>query len=76
MACVNPNGALTSAAAAALDAARSPIGSEALAAALGRPLFQARAIMREMLRYGFAVESDGLYRITAEGEERLGRIGG
>ena len=75
MACVKPNGELTSAAAAALMAARSPIAAEALAEALGRPLFQTRAIMREMGKHGFAEETDGLYTTTALGEERLRKTG-
>ncbi len=75
MACVKPDGTLTSAGEATLIAARRPIGEAELAAALKRPLFQARAIMREMIKYGFAEEADGLFRITASGEEKLRAMG-
>jgi len=75
MACVKPNGELTLAAAKALAAARLPIGAEDLAEALARPVFQTRAIMREMLKYGFAEETGGLYRTTPEGESRLAKSG-
>lgn len=75
MACVKPDGTLTSAGEKALAAAREPLGDVALAEALGRPVFQARAIMREMKKYGFAEETDGLYRVTASGEEKLRAMG-
>jgi hypothetical protein len=84
MACVKPDGALTATALATLEALAGGGAVEGLAVAkaLGKPLFVARGILRELGEAGL-VEKGGeavagspaaeLFRITDPGRSALGR---
>lgn len=70
MACVKPNGELTTAAQEVLTLLVSPRTDQEVARGVGRPVHQARAILRELGKIGL-VEHDGeAYRMTAAGRAR------
>lgn len=52
MACVKPDGGLTSAAAAVLAGVAAGLAEDELAGRLGRPIYQIRAITRELVGHG------------------------
>lgn len=72
MACITAEGALTESARgllAYLTEARSP---EEISRELGRPLFQVRASLRELVEAGLVAAADGGYVATDEGREKAG----
>jgi predicted transcriptional regulator len=71
MACVNPDGTLTSSAQELLKLATEPRSPEQISAALGSPLYKVRASLREMLAAGLVMEKQGGYQATEKG---LGRV--
>jgi len=71
MACVKPNGELTTAALEVLTRIASPATDQEVAEAVKRPVHQARAILRELIKAGMAEHDGGLYRATPAGRERL-----
>jgi DNA-binding IclR family transcriptional regulator len=86
MACVKPDGSLTATGLAALTAVAASPGVPALAVAkaLGKPLFIARGILRELGEAGLlepeaaagTVEPAAeTHRVTAEGQACLARVG-
>lgn len=74
MACLNPDGTLTSSAQALLKLASEPVSPEEISAELGTPLYKVRASLREMLISGLMLEKEGGYQSTEEGLERVGAI--
>ena len=86
MACVKPDGSLTATGLAALEvlAGTGTVPALALAKALGKPLFAARGILRELGAAGLAERAaqEGpvepaaeAHRITPAGRESLARGG-
>ncbi len=78
MPCLNPDGTLSPTARIILGsvpAAMSPeaVSAEVLALETGLPLFRVRASIREALNARLVVESVGLLRRTAYGDELLAK---
>lgn len=68
MACKNDDGTLAESARSLLEALESPADPVALAATLGRPLFQVRSGLRELTEAGLVQEdADGRFVATAAG---------
>lgn len=72
MACIKPNGELTPAALEVLVRIATPATDQEVAAAVSRPVHQARAILRELIKADMAARDGELYRITPAGRTRLG----
>ncbi len=73
MACITAEGALTDSARELLDLLGTPQTIDEIAATLGRPLFQVRSSLREMVDAGLVVAAaEGGYVVTAEGRAQLG----
>ena len=75
MGCVNPDGSLTPVALQVLRALSAlPDGgdAEAVAAATGRPLYRARASLRELEAAGFVMLDRGAHRLTSAGRTKIG----
>lgn len=76
MACITDEGTLTTSARELLELLDTPQTLDEVAGVLGRPLFQVRASMREMIGAGLVVSAaEGGYITTAEGRAQLGRSG-
>lgn len=76
MACKNEDGTLAESAQALLVALDRPAEPAALAAALGRPLFQVRAGLRELVEAGLVAErEDGRYEATDAGRAATAHAG-
>lgn len=71
MACINPDGTLTASAQMMLSALRTPATPVELAQQTERPLFRVRSTLRELAEAGLVEESEGRYRLTAEGAARI-----
>lgn len=71
MACVAPDGTLTPQARAVLRAMEGPARLEDVARQTGFPLFRIRASARELAEAGLLEESDGAYRVTDLGRQKL-----
>ena len=67
MACVNPDGSITSSAKMMLEMLREPLSAEDAAAKSGQPLFKVRSSLREMVESGFVAQDGDLYRTTEAG---------
>ncbi len=74
MACVNPDGTLTSSALQLLQLASEPVSPETIATELGTPLFKVRASLREMLAAGLVTEKQAGYQTTEAGLDRVGAL--
>jgi len=74
VACVNPDGSLTSSALELLKLAAEPVSPEAISAELGTPLFKVRASLREMLAAGLVIEKQAGYQTTDAGVARIGTV--
>jgi hypothetical protein len=71
MPCVAPDGSLTPQARAVLGAMEAPARLEDVARRTGFPLFRIRASARELGQAGLLEESEGAYRVTALGRQKL-----
>ncbi len=71
MACINPDGTLTSSGLAMLSALKTPITLEEVAQVAGLPLFRVRSGVREMIAGGLVKEEGGKYSLTDLGKQRL-----
>jgi DNA-binding IclR family transcriptional regulator len=71
MACVKPNGELTTAALEVLALLATPRTDQEVAQGVGRPVHQARAILRELGKVDLAARDGETYRITPAGRARL-----
>ena len=74
VACVNPDGTLTSSALELLKLAAEPVTPEKISAELGTPLFKVRASLREMLAAGLVVEKQAGYQTTEAGVTKVGAV--
>jgi predicted transcriptional regulator len=72
MACVSPDGTLTSQARRVLAALRAPRSAEDVATEIDVPLYRVRSSLRELVAAGLLVERDGGYQVSAAGLEKLG----
>jgi DNA-binding IclR family transcriptional regulator len=75
MGCVNADGSLTPVALQILRALSALPGggdAESVAHATGRPLYRARASLRELEAAGFVALDRGAHRLTNAGRARLG----
>lgn len=75
MGCVNPDGSLTPVALQVLRALSAlPDGgdAESVADATGRPLYRARASLRELEAVGLVALDRGAHRLTSAGRAKLG----
>ena len=72
MACINPDGTLTTSAKAVLQVLAESATPTEVARKVGLPLFRVRSSLRELVEAGLLLEeTDGSYRLTAAGAERL-----
>jgi DNA-binding IclR family transcriptional regulator len=71
MACVKPNGELTTAALEVLALLVQPRTDQEVARGVNRPVHQARAILRELGKIDLAVRDGETFRITPAGLERV-----
>jgi len=71
MACINPDGTLTSSAKKILSALSSPATLEKVAKSTELPLFRIKSSIREMLEAGLVKEEEGKYLITKLGQEKI-----
>ncbi len=71
MACINPDGTLSSATRKILDAMSSPTTLEDVAKETRLPLYRIRSSVREIVDAGWVQQTDGKYVITPAGQERL-----
>ncbi len=71
MACINPDGTLTSSAKAILSALSSSTTLEEVAKSVGLPLFRIRSSIREMLEAGLVEEKEKGYVTTKLGRQKI-----
>ena len=71
MACINPDGTLTSSAKKILHAVSSPVELKEVAKSTKLPLFRIRSSIREMLEAGLVEENQGKYVVTKSGQEKI-----
>jgi len=75
MACVNPDGSLSTSATAILTALRKPAGpaagAEQVAAETSLPLFRIRSGLRELAEAGLVQATDTGYVLTEMGRKRV-----
>ena len=67
MACVNPDGSLTSSARQMLQLLKEPHTPEEAATKAGQPLFKVRSSLREMIEAGLVVLDGDRYHLTEIG---------
>ena len=71
MACVNPDGTLSSSAKELLKVLNNPITAEEISQKLSRPMFKVRSSLREMLEAEFISSVEDKYVITEEGNKKI-----
>ena len=71
MACVNPDGTLTSSAKELLKILNIPLTPEEISQKLNRPMFRVRISLREMLEAELISLEEDKYIITEEGTKRI-----
>lgn len=71
MACIAPDGTLTTQARAVLAALDHPHTPEEVAADTGLPLYRIRSSLRELVDAGLLEPEGGAYRATATGRARI-----
>jgi predicted transcriptional regulator len=69
MACVNPDGTITSTARSLLQNLENPLSPEDIAGKIGAPLFRVRSSLRELAGAGLVAESGGLFQTTDQGRK-------
>ncbi len=72
MACINPDGTLTTSAKAVLKALTEVSSPAEVALKTNLPLFRVRSSLRELVEAGLLEEREGNYRLTPIGKERIG----
>lgn len=72
MACVEPDGTLSTVAREVLEALADGLDAPAIAARLGRPLFRVRASLRELTEAGLVTATADGHALTDDGRARLG----
>jgi len=73
MACISPDGNLTTSGKAVLTAAKEGATPEDIAKSSNLPLFRIRSSLRELVSAGLIQEIQGKYKTTAEGLKKLGK---
>ena len=71
MACVNPDGTLSSSAKELLKILNSPLTPEEISQKLNRPMFRVRSSLREMLEAKLISSQKDKYVITEEGNKKI-----
>jgi len=71
MACIDANGKVTRSGELILLAMMAPADADAAAKETGLPLFKVRSAVRELSKAGLLMETEGLYKITEKGIEKL-----
>lgn len=71
MACIKPDGTLTSRAMDILEAVRTPQSDAQVAERIRQPLYKARAMLRELEQQGLLVPVGDSFRITDSGRNKL-----
>jgi predicted transcriptional regulator len=71
MPCVKPDGTLEPMAQAIVRALGTPRTIDGVCEYLRLPLYRVRSTMRELAEAGLVVESDGVYRLTDSGRNRV-----
>ena len=71
MACVNPDGTLTSSAKELLKILNIPLTPEEISQRLNRPMFRVRISLREMLEAELISLEEDKYIITEEGTKKI-----
>ncbi|MFC2026196.1 hypothetical protein ACFLUC_03275 [Chloroflexota bacterium] len=71
MACINPDGSLTTSAKKVLESVKIPKTILELAEATNLPRYRIRASLRELSAEGLVSENGGDYTITDDGEKQL-----
>jgi predicted transcriptional regulator len=70
MACVNPDGTLSSSAKELLKILNDPMTAEEISQKLDRPMFKVRSSLREMLEARLVSLTEDEYIITEEGNRK------
>ena len=71
MACVNPDGTLSTSAKELLKILNNPITAEEISQKLNRPMFKVRSSLREMLEAKLVSLAEDKYVITEEGNKKI-----
>jgi predicted transcriptional regulator len=71
MACVNPDGTLSSSAKELLKILNNPMTAEEISQKLNRPMFKVRSSLREMLEAKMISSAEDKYVITEEGNKKI-----
>jgi predicted methyltransferase len=71
MACVRDDGSLSPTAKRLMKAIPEPATEEDVAMAADLPLYRVRSVARELIQAGLVEVTDGKFRLTKTGEERL-----
>lgn len=71
MACVNPDGTLSSSAKGLLEILNNPRTAEEVSQKLNRPMFKVRSSLREMLEAKMISLAEDKYVITEEGNKKI-----
>ena len=71
MACVNPDGTLSTSAKELLKILEGPMTPEEISQRLNRPMFKVRSSLREMLEAKLISSVEDKYVITEEGNKKI-----
>jgi predicted transcriptional regulator len=71
MACVNPDGSISTSAKALLNIVQNPLTPEEISKQIGQPLFKVRSSLREMTQADLVKEENGKFIITEKGREKI-----
>jgi predicted transcriptional regulator len=74
MACVRPDGSLSTSGRLMLSAVAPHSSPEDVAGETGMPLFRVRSALRELAEAGFVNETDGSYSQTEKGAEKANQF--
>jgi hypothetical protein len=74
VACLKPDGTLTQIGRAVLAALGESATEEAVATAVGLPLYRVRLVARALVEKGLAERGEQGLRVTALGADKLGRV--
>jgi predicted transcriptional regulator len=75
MACVRPDGSLSTSGKLMLTAVATSSTAEEVAGTTGMPLFRVRSALRELIDAGFVSEADGRYNQTEKGADKANQFG-
>jgi DNA-binding IclR family transcriptional regulator len=75
MACVNPDGTLSTVAARVLERVAAGADERDIAASAGVPVYRVRASLRELVQAGLLSQADGAWTVTEAGRAAAARAG-